>query len=142
MIQPKLNTQMHFSRHFASSLDEVELVCRDLRMWLLSQGLNQHQFRIELILRECLNNAVLHGNRKQPGLHVEFEVRHRLSWIWARVRDEGSGFDWRARNNESEPCKDKPNGRGLAIAYLRAEQVRFNDSGNQIFLLFRIKSRK
>ena len=129
--------KLHFLREFASSLDQVELACRDLRIWLLAEGLQKHQFRIELILRESLNNGVLHGNKKDERLRVELEVRHRRNWTWARVRDQGSGFDWRARIAGHQPSIENVNGRGLAIACQQAERVKFNRKGNQIFLLFR-----
>ena len=43
--------------------DAVDGVCRDLRAFLSTSGVSAAGFGIELVARELLNNAVLHGNR-------------------------------------------------------------------------------
>ena len=44
-------------------------------------------------VREAVTNAVIHGNREQPGTHVEVAYEVRDDRIHITVTDQGEGFD-------------------------------------------------
>jgi anti-sigma regulatory factor (Ser/Thr protein kinase) len=52
------------------------------------------------------------------------------------VKDEGTGFDWRAAWDRS-PDLAATSGRGIHIFRRYANQVRFNPMGNSVILLKR-----
>lgn len=58
-----------------SDLAQVEGVCRAARDLLEANGLADHVFAVDLLLREFLNNAILHGNRLDASKLVQVEVR-------------------------------------------------------------------
>ena len=52
------------------------------------------ELSVELALREALNNAVLHGNRLDPGKLVRVYCRCELGkGVFVVVKDQGRGFD-------------------------------------------------
>lgn len=91
------------------------------------------RFRFRLALREALVNAVRHGCRLDPRREVAVEVRIESRRWWARVADGGEGFDWeRWLGVRSAPSAE--GGRGLRLLRLYADEVRFNERGNELCL--------
>jgi serine/threonine-protein kinase RsbW len=48
---------------------------------------------VAIAVREAVINAIVHGNRKDPGRKVEVSLQARPGSVKARVRDQGAGFD-------------------------------------------------
>lgn len=118
-------------RVIPSRLKAVDALCLELRGLLRDSGLAAESFAVELLARESLNNAVIHGNRRNPAKRVACELRIGRVWIRLAVADQGPGFDWaamrRARREDSAES-----GRGLPIYALYAARTRFNRRGNRI----------
>lgn len=115
---------------------EADSLCRSLRNLLNEAGLASSSFAVELLVRECLNNAVIHVNRRFADKTIRFGLQVGWKWIRLQVDDDGPGFDWRkARRRHCEV--ESESGRGLTLCALYAEQVRFNRCGNQITLWLR-----
>ena len=119
-----------------SDLAEVDAICRDARKLLESQGQSGHAFAVDLLLREFLNNAILHGNCSDARKRVQASVRVGRKWIVLWIADDGPGFDWRMRRRVL-PDGAATSGRGLAIGAQYAQQMRFNRAGNQVTLWIR-----
>jgi len=93
-------------------------------------------FAAELLLREALTNAVVHGCNTDPGKQVRCFLRLRGRTLLIAIADEGNGFDWRAKREktaEEEDCS----GRGMEILNTYADWVRFNKSGNLVTIIKR-----
>ncbi len=116
-----------------STLSAIEPLCTEIRQLLGKRHLEAMRFRVELVARECLNNAILHGNRGQASRRVRFDMRVGRKRISLRIADQGRGFNWRA-HKPSWPTASSANGRGLLMASAYAERVAFNRRGNQITL--------
>jgi len=112
---------------------EADSICLKIRTLLESQGLPQACFSVELLARECLTNAMIHGNQLNVDKSVLFRLWIGQRWVRLQVTDEGPGFDWR-KSCPAAPDITKPHGRGLRICASYAERVRFNRRGNQITL--------
>jgi serine/threonine-protein kinase RsbW len=110
---------------------EVDSFCCEVRGVLTEIGLSADIFPVEMLLRESLNNALIHGNCCDCGKTVRAEVRVGRKWITLKVADEGAGFNPRKAINAS-PDPEKTCGRGLAIYFLYAHRVSFNSKGNQV----------
>jgi serine/threonine-protein kinase RsbW len=88
-------------------------------------------FAQELLLREALTNAVLHGSGQDPAKLVRCVARWRGQRLLVVVEDEGEGWDWRAA--WERPVDDaSDSGRGLFILRSYARRVRFNRKGNLV----------
>ena len=116
-------------RRLQARLEAVDSFCGELRESLLSKLPQDERFGIELLLREALTNAVVHGARQDPGRNVWCEIRQVAGGIEMRVADPGDGFDWRACL-ETTPEPFAECGRGLRILHRYASEFRFNEKGN------------
>lgn len=131
----------HAIHHSISSdLEEVDAVCKDARKLLECQDQTGHAFAVDLLLREFLNNAILHGHRSDIRKQVRV-VRVGRKWITLRIADEGPGFDWRTMKRVP-PDEAATSGRGLAIGTQYAQRMRFNRAGNEVTLWIRKSHRK
>lgn len=92
-------------------------------------------------LTEALSNAMLYGNAHDPSKRVLVEVSLEQGRVRARVTDQGRGFDPNAvpdpttAENVTKPC-----GRGLFLMRELLDEVSYNDRGNQVTLVLRLRS--
>jgi anti-sigma regulatory factor (Ser/Thr protein kinase) len=93
-------------------------------------------FAAELLLREALTNAVVHGCHAESGKQVRCSMRLRDRRLLIVVDDDGDGFDWRAARCISGVFSDC-SGRGMEILSKYANRVRYNDRGNVATILKR-----
>ncbi len=117
-----------------SDLMQVDDVCRVARDLLVANGLADRVFAVDLLLREFINNAIVHGNRLDASKFVQVEVRVGWKVITLSVTDEGAGFSWRSRRCHKSASTDT-SGRGLEIGRLFADRIRFNRTGNRVILI-------
>jgi anti-sigma regulatory factor (Ser/Thr protein kinase) len=94
-------------------------------------------FAAELLVREALTNAVLHGCGADPAKQVLCVLRLRGDRLSIAVADEGDGFDWRAARGMQTQVPET-SGRGVEIYYRFADHVRFNKTGNAVTMFKRV----
>jgi serine/threonine-protein kinase RsbW len=94
-------------------------------------------FAAELLLREALTNAVVHGCQADPRRQVRCVLRLKGRRLLIAVEDDGDGFDWRAARGN---VADLPecSGRGMEILHKYANHVRFNGRGNVVVMIKRL----
>jgi anti-sigma regulatory factor (Ser/Thr protein kinase) len=95
-------------------------------------------FKIELSLREAINNAIIHGNEKNLDKQVHVEFDWEKSFLRMRVRDEGE------RQVSYEQIEDKinscgilaTNGRGIMIIKNYMDKFEFHclDRGSEVVM--------
>lgn len=93
-----------------------------------------NEFAVELALREALSNAVIHGNRLDPGKSVEIRCRcERGKGVWIIVKDQGKGFDPIALPNPLGPMETQAeHGRGIYLMKLMMDEVSFWRGGTEV----------
>ena len=134
----------HFLLHEGEvvHLDEVPASFTvDFRDNLSSRGEDDNEkeanlFAAELLMREAVTNAVVHGCGGDRSRHVFCRVRLKGRKLTIVVADNGGGFDWRAAWSRSAGLSD-PSGRGIEILRRYSTRVRFNRSGNTV-VIFKI----
>lgn len=93
-------------------------------------------FAIKLALEEALTNAVKHGNHNDASKRVVLRFAIQPARAVIMVRDEGRGF---APHRLPDPTADenleRPSGRGIMLMHAYMTRVRFNDAGNEVWLL-------
>jgi sigma-B regulation protein RsbU (phosphoserine phosphatase) len=96
-------------------------------------------FALRLCLEEVINNAMEHGNRKDPEKAVYLVLKKGRGELTVKVRDEGEGFDYRAWESS---WADRPllseRGRGLVLVRHYADGLEFRGDGNEVVLSFRL----
>lgn len=121
----------------AATQEAVEQFCRDFQKWLGEDITSRDAFGAELLLREALVNAILHGCQSKTDQRVKCIVRGGRGRILIVVVDPGRGFDWRAAWN----CRSEPtqcSGRGVEIYRNYAKRVRFSRQGNVVYLVVKM----
>jgi len=125
--------------HLPATLAAASAIVAEFKQRHLQSHQPAHAFCIELLVREAVTNAVIHGccagSSEGTVLCVARRRQGRLL-IW--VEDSGPGFDWRTRKRRgSDP--GTPGGRGLEIYEKFATRHRFNAKGNGVALLYRFE---
>lgn len=91
-------------------------------------------FRVSLT--EALANAMLYGNRRDPGKRVLLEAHLSPQRIVVQVTDEGGGFDPTMLPDPTLPRnRSRPGGRGIFLIRKLMDEVVFNDRGNSITMV-------
>ncbi|MXX54305.1 MAG: ATP-binding protein, partial [Gemmatimonadetes bacterium] len=81
-------------------------------------------FNFRVGLTEALSNAMLYGNRNQPGGRVRVELRVRPGEVRASVSDQGRGFDPDRVPDPRLPANLlRPDGRGVFLMRALMDEV-------------------
>jgi serine/threonine-protein kinase RsbW len=143
------DSQSHFSgKRSRSSTLEIDswipskiqaispLVDRLMRLIEGSQCVTGDEFDVELVLREALENAVVHGNQEDPGKKVHIRCRcgpgNEISIV---VTDQGKGFDFGkivGNGFSSDPAAE--HGRGIQLMKAFMDDVHFERGGSEVHM--------
>jgi len=93
-------------------------------------------------MEELLSNALIHGNRKNKDKQITMRMSFDAERFVLVVKDEGDGFDGttyleKIRNNQTAI----PEKRGLFIADLLVDELRFNEKCNEVTAVIYRKNR-
>jgi anti-sigma regulatory factor (Ser/Thr protein kinase) len=122
---------IYYQKQFFSDLDQVDRQVGILLQYLDETLPEYNRFALDLVLRETLNNAVIHGNDQHHGRMVEFVLKLKAGQFTVTVTDEGNGFDWRYHARK-ETVQDDDHGRGFPIMRMYCTSFDHNEKGNQV----------
>lgn len=95
------------------------------------------QGSISAVLSEAVNNAIVHGNKRDPNKKITCSYEVKDSVACFRVEDEGEGFEYTSVPN---PLLfeniEKPHGRGLFIIRMLSDRLTFEDEGRVLLIEF------
>lgn len=96
---------------------------------------------ILISLTEAVNNAIIHGNKRNPEKFVT--ISHSLEnypkTLIIKIKDEGDGFNYMNLPDPTAPENiEMIGGRGVFLIKQLADLVIFSDKGETIELQFRI----
>lgn len=131
-------TKKHW--HIAATLEQVDQICLEITDWLSAAALDEYLFSLQLLIREALNNAVIHGCAQTSAGEVDCAIELAGNLFCLQVSDSGPGFDWQATLRQEPDAGNLESGRGLRIYQLYADTVEFNSTGNQVRLTRRLPS--
>jgi serine/threonine-protein kinase RsbW len=104
---------------------------------LRDMGVNEDIiFDIHVGFEEALRNAMIHGNKSDPGKKVMVETAINEKKVIIYVEDEGEGF-----NPESlpDPTHDenllKEGGRGVYLINHLMDEVRYENGGKKVIMV-------
>jgi anti-sigma regulatory factor (Ser/Thr protein kinase) len=123
-------------RDIPASLEAVDGLIASLRELLAARSLGRERFAAELVAREVLTNAVLHGAHADASQPIRCVFRLRPGRAILAVSDGGAGFDWRQCGWPR--AGSGVSGRGLDILWRYATRVRFNQVGNRVVLILQV----
>ena len=104
-------------RDYPSSLESVDVVEADILKAATDAGFGEdEQHGIGMAVRECMVNAVVHGNRYNRNKHVHVNVTKSPSDFTIRITDQGEGFETDLVPNPLEDTNIlRHSGRGLFL---------------------------
>lgn len=117
----------------SADLEKIDDACKRVMHFLEKLGLERYDFDLQLLTREALINAVVHGCGSDSRKKIEYFLRLEGKSLIMEVEDEGEGFDWSACLGK-EPEATSEGGRGLLIMKNYSTQMAYNSKGNRLFL--------
>ena len=107
----------------------VELIRRECKD--MAFGERQVMLNVPVALTEALSNAILRGNREDPGKQVHVHARVDSEQLVVEVVDEGVGFDLeRCMRDPTTPENiEREYGRGLFLMRKLMDRVERIDAG-------------
>jgi serine/threonine-protein kinase RsbW len=92
---------------------------------------------IMIAVTEAVNNAIQHGNKSVSTKNVLLKLQLEPNLIKFTISDEGTGFNYSHLPDPTSPENlDKLGGRGIFLMKNLADEVSFNESGNETELTF------
>jgi serine/threonine-protein kinase RsbW len=92
-----------------------------------------------VVVTEAVNNAIIHGNKRNPTKKVALTCTHRGNNLVIKVKDEGKGFN---PETVPDPIHEdnllRETGRGVFLMRQLMEKVRFNADGNEVTMTMKI----
>ncbi len=96
-------------------------------------------FGVHMALEESISNAIRHGNNEDPTKHVLVECQLGPDRFWAKICDEGDGYD---PEHVPDCCASEnlevPGGRGLALIRAYMTSVEHSQCGSCLTMEKRI----
>jgi len=87
---------------------------------------------------EAVNNAILHGNKSDPGKFVNIEISWKMNELKIKVTDEGSGFKPEKVPDPTIPDNiESVNGRGVFLMSHLTDELKYNKKGNTVTMSFK-----
>lgn len=120
-----------------ATLQNIDIFCDKAENMLKKNNLEDYVFPVQMLLREALTNAVVHGCRTNPDFIIKtyFEIFNEC--IIIVIEDPGDGFDW-IHCNDSGYSLPANSGRGLLILQKYASEYNYNKIGNVIRIIKKI----
>jgi serine/threonine-protein kinase RsbW len=124
---------------YPSTLESVDLVEADILKAATDAGFGEdEQHGIGMAVRECMVNAVVHGNRYNKNKHVHVNVMKSASDFTIKITDQGEGFETeRVPDPLDESNILRHSGRGLFLMAAFMDDVKVQKvvpSGTEVTL--------
>jgi len=129
-----------------STLDSVDKAEREALDLARESGFGEEDLdRIGMSVRECMVNAVVHGNRYNSHKKVHLSLSRTPERLTVRIVDQGEGFNPDAVPDPLEGDNLlRHSGRGIFLmkAFMDDLQVRLGPSGTEVILVKNVVAEK
>lgn len=132
------NNENQLTIHFASCFKNVDRAVDEVLKFIKNSKISIVKFDLNLAVRECLNNAVIHGNRNKAELLVKLDIKINNGLLFIMIEDEGDGFNLdKIQKNYVDDLA--LGGRGLIIVNRLGFDISTNKKGNILYLNRKLK---
>lgn len=95
--------------------------------------------KLLLAVVEGVNNAIVHGNKLESEKDVVVQYDISENEIQFIISDNGPGFNYKNLPDPTVPENlEKTHGRGIFLMKHLADEVEFNDKGNEVKIVFNL----
>jgi len=136
MILKKRELNIPSGKEYIYKVEQfIEAICDELNIS------NNYFGNISIGVLEAIENAIVHGNKNDSSREVKIKFEFRPGKLIFRIADQGKGFDYQNVTDPTEVEEDelKEAGRGLFVMRLLADNVEYNERGNEVKLTYEIK---
>ncbi len=92
-----------------------------------------------ITLTEAVNNAMIHGNRRDRSKKVKISFKKLKDSLAVVVSDQGRGFDYRSIPDPTKPENlTKIGGRGVFLIHQLSDRVRYQNGGSTVEMRFKL----
>jgi len=92
-----------------------------------------------VVVTEAVNNAIIHGNKRNPSKKVIVTCKPRGKVLIIKVKDEGKGFNPHAVPSPiHEENLLRESGRGVFLMHQLMQKVSFNENGNEVTMTMKM----
>ncbi len=119
---------------FPSTFDNIDLTVDHSIKFLQNLEIPCDFFKINLILREGLSNAVRHGNLMNKQKTVKYSIKIDQDSIIIKIKDQGDGFIKKPNADKKPEKLLKDHGRGISIMEDFSSMIKYNKKGNKLTL--------
>jgi serine/threonine-protein kinase RsbW len=122
-----------------SKIENLRIVEKEIDNISAEIGIKQDYYgKILVTTMEAVNNAIIHGNKCDVSKSVEILISYKSRVLKITVSDEGKGFIPNAIPDPTKPENiENLNGRGVFLMSHLADEIEFNEQGNQVTMLFK-----
>ena len=112
------------------------LVMEDLLAHLGAGGWPEAEiFGVHLAVEEAITNAIVHGNKLDPGKRVHVACEVSPERVWIEIHDQGEGFDPAAVPDCTAADRlEVSSGRGVMLMKSFMTRIEYNSKGNGVVL--------
>jgi anti-sigma regulatory factor (Ser/Thr protein kinase) len=114
-----------------SATDRVPIVLERVAQFARRQGVSDSDGLL-LVVRELLDNAIVHGNESNPARMALVRVARRGAFFEVQVDDEGEGFDYESLILGLPEDPQTLTQRGLVLAHELSEELSFERGGSRV----------
>jgi len=122
--------------YYFSSVTEFSML-REIIKTELDEILGEDASRVFIALNEGVNNAIVHGNKGDNRKKVCLKIEKINCDLHIVICDEGDGFCTAERFEMQEVSSE--HGRGFEIIQYCVDSYRYNERGNEITLIKKIR---
>jgi serine/threonine-protein kinase RsbW len=122
-----------------SNISNLRIVENEIDEISTEIGFNQDNYgKILVSTLEAVNNAIVHGNKKDESKRVEIEISFKRNILTISVADEGTGFKPKDIPDPTKPENiESLSGRGVFLMSKLADKIEFNETGNKVTMSFK-----
>jgi serine/threonine-protein kinase RsbW len=117
----------------SSELKGIDAACKLIGAFLQKLCLERYAFDVELLTREALINAIVHGNGNDRRKTIQYGISMEGDCLTIEVEDSGNGFNWPAFL-QREPELTSECGRGVLLMREYSTGMAYNARGNRLVL--------
>jgi len=122
-----------------SSVNSLHIVESTVNKISEDIGVNKgHYGKVLVSILEAVNNAIVHGNKSDPGKFVYIDIEYNIEKLKIKITDEGDGFKHVSIPDPTHPENiESVNGRGIFLMKKLADNIRFSRKGNSVTMTFK-----
>jgi len=126
--------------------NQKNISCVEVFLKQISKKLNIDDgtmYRLLVSCTEAVNNAIIHGNKSNPGKKVKIECIAQNKILTISVKDEGEGFNPKILQDPREERNLlKENGRGVFLIRALMDEVKFRKLKSGSVVKMKVKFKK